>query len=143
MKTISALVSVLLLAGCATAAKFQAKMDSFVGRSEATLVGVYGPPQSSYVLSDGSRVLQYSRGGQLVLPGAQTMQAVNTSTTGNVTLNQGLRQTTGTYSQQSTAYVPQQGPSTTIQLSCTVNFTIDPSGTVRTWSASGNHCVSD
>lgn len=132
-----------LVAGCATQAKFQTKMDSFVGRPEAVLVGAYGPPQGSYTLNDGSKVLQYSRSGQMVLPGAQTMQPVTTNTTGNVTLNQGMRQTTGTYNSTSTSYVPQQGPATTVQLGCTVNFTIDAAGIVRTWSANGNHCVAN
>jgi hypothetical protein len=132
-----------LVAGCATQAKFQAKMDSFIGRSEGALVGAYGPPQGSYTLGDGSRVLQYSRSGQMVLPGATTMQPVTTNTTGNLTLNQGMRQTTGNYNQTSTTYVQQQGPATTVQLGCTVNFTIDASGTVRAWSANGNHCVAN
>lgn len=140
---IAAAVAALLLAGCATQAKFQTKMNSFMGHSESALIGAYGPPQSSYVLGDGSRVLQYSRSGQMVLPGMQTMQPVTTNTTGNLTLNQGLRQTTGNYNSTSTTYVPQQGPATTIQLGCTVNFTIDAGGTVRAWSATGNHCVAD
>lgn len=144
MKTmIAAAALALLLAGCATQAKFQDKMNSFVGRSEAVLVGAYGPPQSSYTLTDGSKVLQYSRSGQMVLPGATTTQPVTTNTTGNVTMNQGLRQTTGTYNQTSTTYVPQQAPSTIVQLGCTVNFTIDAGGTVRAWNASGNHCVAN
>ena len=143
MKPILAAAAALLLAGCATQAKFQAKMDSFVGRPEAVLVGAYGPPQGSYTLNDGSKVLQYSRNGQMVLPGVQTMQPVTTNTTGNVTLNQGMRQTSGSYNSTSTTYVPQQGPATTVQLGCTVNFTIDAGGIVRTWSASGNHCVAN
>lgn len=134
---------VLLMAGCATQAKFESKMNSFVGRSEAVLVGTYGPPQNSYSLNDGSKVLQYSRSGQMVLPGMTTTQPVTTNTNGNLTMNQGLRQTTGSYNQTSTTYVQQQAPATVVQLGCTVNFTIDSSGTVRAWSANGNHCVSN
>lgn len=102
-----------------------------------------GPPNRSYTLNDGSKVLQYSRSSQMVLPGAQTMQPVTTNTTGNVTMNQGMRQTTGIYNSTSTTYVPQQGPNTTVQLECTVNFTIDATGIVRSWSANGNHCVAN
>lgn len=131
------------LAGCATQAKFQDKMNSFVGRPEAVLVGAYGPPQGSYTLNDGSKVLQYARSGQMVLPGVTTTQPVTTNTTGNMTLNQGMRQTTGTYNQTSTTYVQQEAPSTVVQLSCTVNFTIDAGGVVRAWNASGNHCVAN
>lgn len=142
MRTLFTLAAILI-AGCATQAKFQEKMNSFVGRSEAVLVGHYGPPLGSYTLTDGSKVLQYTRSGQMVLPGAQTTQAVTTNTTGNVTLNQGLHQSTGNYNSTSTTYVPQQAPATVIQLGCTINFTIDAGGTVRAWSANGNHCVAN
>lgn len=131
------------LVGCATQAKFQAKMDAFIGSPEAAVVGTYGPPQAAYTLTDGSKVLQYTRSGQMVLPGAVIYQPVTTTTTGNVTINQGVRQSTGTYGSTSTTYVPQAGPLTTVTVGCTVNFTVDVTGTVRAWSASGNRCVAD
>lgn len=131
-----------LLTGCATSQKFTAKMDGFIGQPEIVVVSTYGPPQGAYTLNDGSKVIQYTRGSNLVLPGAVTYQPVRTTTTGNLTLNQGLQQTTGNYTQQSTTYVQNQAPATNIALSCTVTFTIDPSGVVQRWSASGNHCVS-
>ena len=140
-----AAAAALVLAGCATTGKFTAKMNGFVGQPESVIVGMYGPPQSSYRLGDGSRVLQYTRGGQVTMPGATTYQPVRTSTTGSMTLQQGLslQQTTGTYNATSTAWVPQQAAPTTLNLYCTVNFTIGADGLVRQWSANGNHCVSD
>lgn len=132
----------VFLAGCATAGKFNTKMNGFIGGDEAEVVSIYGPPQSVYPLTDGGRVISYTRGGSMVLPGVTTMQPVTTNTTGNITINQGLGQTTGMYSQQSTTYVQQQAPSTTLNLSCTVNFTVDAQGIIRAWSATGNHCVS-
>jgi hypothetical protein len=137
------LLVLLFISGCASTAKFEAKMNGFLGQPESRVVSAYGPPQSIYTLADGSRVIQYSRGGSMVLPGATTMQPVTTNTAGNLTLNQGMRQTTGQYNQQSTTYVPQQAPSTTVQFSCTVNFTIGPDSVVREWSANGNRCVAD
>lgn len=134
---------VVFLAGCATAEKFNTKMNGFVGKQEIAVASIYGPPQSVYSLPDGQRVISYTRGGPMVLPGVTTIQPVTTNTTGNLTLNQGLRQSTGTYSQQSTTYVQQQGPSTTLNLSCTVNFTIDVQGVIRSWNAAGNHCVAE
>jgi hypothetical protein len=143
MKAVWIIVVVATLAGCATQEKFQAKMDRFVGQSEAVVVGTYGPPQNSYVMNDGSKVLQYTRGSTMVIPGSTTYQPVTTNTSGNVTLNQGLQTTRGTYNQTSTTYVQQQAPGTPINLSCTVNFTIDKEGVVRQWRADGNHCVSN
>ena len=143
MRTASIALTALALAGCATAAKFSARMDSLVGVPESMVVGMYGPPMSSYALSDGSKVIQYRRGGQMLLPGATTYQPVRASTTGNVTMNQGLSQATGTYRQTTTTYVPQTSPSTAVDLYCTLNLIISPAGRVASWSAQGNHCVSE
>lgn len=136
-------LAALVLAGCATAAKFQAKMDGFVGKPEAAVVGAYGPPHAAYSLQDGSRVIQYTRGGQMVMPGAVTTRPITTNTTGSLTVNQGLRQSTGNYTQQSTTYVQQQAAPIVVSYSCTVTFTISPDGLVRAWSARGNDCVAD
>ncbi len=136
------IAQVVVIAGCATQAKFQVKMDRFIGQPEGLVVGTYGPPQNSYVLNDGTKVIQYMRGGTILMPGVSTSQPVTTNTTGSMTINQGVRTTTGTYNQTSTTYVQQQGPAVPINLSCTVNFTVDREGIVRRWSAEGNHCVS-
>lgn len=136
-------LTALLLAACATPAKFESKMNGFVGGPEAAVVSTYGPPQSSYVLADGSRVIQYTRGGQMVIPGATTSTPVTTNTTGTVTVNQGANQTIGVYSAKSTTVVEQPGPSTPVQFACTVNFTVSAAGVVQSWTAHGNHCVAD
>lgn len=138
-----ALLSVLAATGCATHAKFLEKMDGFVGQPESVIVGTYGPPQGSYVMNDGSKVLQYTRGRTVMLPGATTYQPVTTNTMGNMTINQGMRSAYGTYNQTSTSYVPQQAPATPLQLWCTVNFTIGQDGIVQRWASSGNRCVAD
>lgn len=132
------------LAGCATQEKFSAKMNGFVGQPESAVVMAYGVPTGSYPLNDGSKVLQYSRSRNVVLPGATTYQPVTTNTYGNVNLNRGIYGSTyGNYSQTSTTMVPQTGPATNIGLSCTVNFMISSAGVVQSWKAEGNHCVSN
>ena len=142
MKYLIALVTAVVLSGCATQANFQSKMDGFIGQPESTVVGTYGPPISSYVMNDGSKVLQYTRGNTVVMPGVSTIRPVTTNTSGNLTLNQGMRNSTGAYSQTSTTYVQEKGENIPLHFSCTVNFTIDKDGIVRRWAAEGNHCVS-
>lgn len=142
MKPIYVALMFLGLTGCATSEKFSAKMDGFIGQPEISVISTYGIPQSNYTLQDGSRVIQYTRGSDITLPGAITVQPVTTNTSGNLTLNQGIRQTTGSYAQQSTTYVQSQGPASNISFSCTVMFTLDANGIVRRWSAKGNHCIS-
>lgn len=135
-------LALTFLSGCATSGKFEAKMNGFVGRPESAVVGTYGPPNSHYTLGDGSRVLQYTRGRNAVIPGASTVEPVVTNTSGNVSVNRGITPVAqGTYSQQSTTYITRQAAPTVIPMSCTVNFTIDKGGIVRSWNASGNHCV--
>lgn len=143
MSKLPLVLCAIALVGCATQGKFVAKMNGFVGQSESAVIGMYGPPQSAYTMNDGAKVLQYTRGSRVMLPGATTMQPVTTNTTGNYTLNQGMNQSTGRYSAQSTTYVQQQAPATPLNLWCTVNFTVSPAGTVTNWRADGNHCVAD
>lgn len=139
---IAALLAAVALTGCATNAKFQEDWNSMIGNHEIHVLSYYGPPQSSYTLADGSKVLTYTRSAQMVMPGATTYQPVTTNTRGNVTLNRGIQpMATGTYTQQSTTYVQQQAPSTVIPLNCTVHVTIDAKAIVRSWQAQGNHCV--
>lgn len=143
MRTLLPLLLAAALAACATNGKFQAKMNSFIGQPEIALVGALGQPAGRYETADGAKVISFARSGQMVLPGAQTTTAVTSNTYGTVTMNQGVRQAAGNYSQTSTTYVPQQAPATTIALSCVVNFTLDSRGIVQSWTATGNHCVSD
>ena len=132
------------LAGCATQEKFVAKMDRFVGQPESSVVMTYGVPTAVHSLSDGSKVMQYTRSKNVVLPGMTTYQPVTTNTYGNVNMNRGTYGSSyGGYSQTSTTMVPQTGPSININQSCTVNFMITSGGVVQTWKAEGNHCVSD
>ena len=132
------LVLALLLASCATAQRFSEIMNSYVGGSEATLVGRFGPPNGAYALADGSRVLQYVRSSNMQLGGNYVNQPVTTTSTATAYGNRiGTVNAYGT----STTYVPVQQPTYNIPLSCTVNFTVDSGGTVRQWNANGNHCV--
>ena len=50
----------LFLTVCATTANYEKVLSSWVGNNADNLVSSWGPPESSYPLSDGGRVLQYS-----------------------------------------------------------------------------------
>lgn len=133
MKCLGLVATVLLLGGCATSAKFSAKMDRWVGQSEGNLVEGLGPPQSVYTLDKDVKILTYSRQGQMVLPGQIYTTPVTTNTNGYYNNTP--------YSAQSTTYLQQQGAPMVIGMSCTINFTIH-SGLVYAWRANGNNCVS-
>jgi type IV pilus biogenesis protein CpaD/CtpE len=113
-------VAAASLVGCATTAKFESILDSYIGDPESALISQWGPPDSSYPLGDGSKVLQYRQNGSVVLPG---------------------------YANATTTYVGHQAftsvngmPAMAIAQQCTVNWTVDNNGRVRRWNYNGNAC---
>lgn len=141
--TILALV-VISLSGCATHEKFRAKMNGFIDRPEMTVIAAYGVPQATYAMADGTRAIQFRRGGQMILPGATTYQPVQTSTTGSAQIARGISQPyQATYQERSTSYVPIKQADTAIDLWCSVTFFVGKDGLVKSWASEGNRCVSD
>lgn len=117
-----AAAAMVALTGCATQAKFKEGMDSWLGSTEGNLVSTLGPPMSVYPTGDGGKILSYSRGGNMQMPGS-------------------LNSTTRVYG--NTAYTQTNVmPGANIQLWCNVNFTLDSRGIVQQWNSNGNHCVS-
>ena len=49
------------LASCATTAGYESMLQTWVGSSTDQLVSRWGPPQSSYRLSNDGSVLEYTR----------------------------------------------------------------------------------
>ncbi len=132
----------LLFAGCATTANYEAKLQSWVGQPVDNLVASWGPPESSYTLTNGGRVLQYANQRNMQIGG-------NTYTTPQTTYNAGTANiygtggyATGTYSGTSTTYVQQQAPTYNIALTCVTRITANSSGIITNWAWQGNNCTS-
>lgn len=134
------ILSLVAISGCATQAKFAEHMDTWVGATEAQLVGNFGPPQSSYVVSDGSKVIGYTRNSTMQMGGGTVMQPVTTHSTATVYGGYG-GPVYGNGS--STTYVPVQQPAYNIELTCSLQFMISKDGRVTSWSSSGNYCVAN
>jgi len=131
-RSLATLVVALALAGCATRANFNRMMNGTIGQPEAALVTAVGPPRSSYVLNDGSKVLSYRRASTVDVPGVTTYAP---STTYAMVTAKGVRG----YG-VATTYVPQQSAPISISYSCDINFLVNPSGTIVQWTARGNDC---
>lgn len=135
MIKVIALLLCLGLCGCATTAKYEAKLDNWIGASEDSLVSAWGVPNKSYNLKDGKRAIEYSHketirsGGYLYTTPQSTYQS---GTIGNKP-----------YSGTSTTYVTQVEPVQKYKLSCKTSFIINTSGKVENWHHEGNDCVSD
>ncbi|VVN81608.1 hypothetical protein PS712_01141 [Pseudomonas fluorescens] len=120
MSRLSIVILTLMLSACATTAKYEKILDTWVGEDELNLVRKWGPPQQSYETS-GHRFLVYSNDRNVFVPGqAPTYQ---TSVIGN------------------TAYTNSYGgsPAMNVNLSCTTTFEI-ADGKITTWSYRGNDC---
>lgn len=62
MKAKYLLFSVLFLAlGCATTAKYEEKLNSWVGSPEDNLIQSWGPPTQSYPLDNGDKLITYDQ----------------------------------------------------------------------------------
>ena len=53
-------ILLFVLFGCATTAKYEEKLQSWVGHPEVDLIASWGPPSSIYNLTNGSKILTYS-----------------------------------------------------------------------------------
>ncbi|WP_223433293.1 hypothetical protein [Pseudomonas sp. GL-B-26] len=121
MSRLSIVILTLMLSACATTAKYEKILDTWVGEDELNLVRKWGPPQQSYETS-GHRFLVYSNVRNVFVPGqAPTYQ---TSVIGN------------------TAYTNTYGgsPAMNVNLSCTTTFEIADEK-ITTWSYRGNNCT--
>jgi hypothetical protein len=56
-------VFTLLISSCVTKKKYEASLNSWVGRTESELVTKWGAPSNNYTTEDGLKVLSYSESG--------------------------------------------------------------------------------
>jgi hypothetical protein len=118
------LASSLMISACATTANYENILGTWVSQPVDKLVMAWGPPQSSYTLSDGGRVIEYLRQGTAYMP-------MSTPQYGTVWGSGG---TVGTYSGAGTTYVP-------VQRWCKTRFVVNPQGYIMNWQWEGNRCV--
>jgi hypothetical protein len=125
----------LALSGCATTAKYEAKLNTWIGVSEDSLIASWGVPDKEYHLNDGKKAIEFvhkntvQTGGYSYTVPQTTYQA---GTIGNQAYN-------GT----STTYVTEIEPIRKYKLSCQTSFIINSSRKVESWHHEGNNCVSD
>ncbi len=129
-----------VLAGCATTANYERALNTWVGVNADNLVVSWGPPQNSYTLSDGGKVLEYDRQRSFQTGGGTYTTPVTTYNSGNVNLYGGGGMVNGNYTGTSTTYVPQRAPVQTWNMRCITRFTVDSNNVIRHWTWEGNDC---
>ena len=135
MQALVIIAALTLLFGCATTEKYERKLSSMVGQTEAQLLSGWGEPQKIKELANGDRLLSYRQ--------------THTEQTGGMLLNQSSNYNTGRITsdfRSATTNSPRSfamptTPTKDITLSCTTHFTIHQ-GVVQAFHWEGDDCVS-
>ena len=134
MKKILVLLLCLGLQGCATTAKYEAKLNTLIGENEDSLIAAWGVPDKEYHMSDGKKAIEYQRKSTVQMGGYTYTEPRTTYQSGTI----GDK----TYSGTSTQYVTETTPAQKYKLSCKTSFIINNGGKVESWHHEGNNCVS-
>ena len=135
MIKVIALLLCVGLCGCASTAKYEAKLNNWIGASENSLVASWGVPNKTYNLDNGKKAVEYAHKNTVQTGGY-------TYTTPQTTYQSGMIGDK-TYSGTSTTYVTETMPVKNYKLFCKTSFIINNSGTVESWHHEGNDCVSN
>ena len=123
----------MLAGGCATTAKYEAKLNTWIGVSEDSLIASWGVPDKTYEMRDGKKAIEFAR--------KNTVQSGGyTYTTPQTTYESG-KIGDQSYSGTSTTYVTTTEPIRKYKLFCSTSFIINSSGKVESWHHEGNDCL--
>ena len=122
------------LFGCATTAKYEAKLNTWIGASEDALVASWGVPNKTYTLSNGKKAIEYVRRETGQTGGYVYTMPVRTYESGNIGGQ--------LYSGTSVTNVPVVEPVQEYRLVCMTSFVLDKNGKAESWHHEGNNCVS-
>lgn len=133
MIKLSVLLISLVLAGCATTANYETKLNTFIGVSENNLIASWGVPDKEYHLNDGKKAVEYVH-KNTIRSGGYTYTVPQTAYHSGVI---GDKPYSGTFTQ----YVVQTEPVQQYKLFCKTSFIINTKGLVESWQHEGNDCV--
>lgn len=133
-KIIYLFVLLFLASGCATTAKYEAKLNTWIGVSEDALIASWGVPDKTYEMQDGKKAIEYKRRSTIETGGYAYTTPQTTYYSGKMG-NQ-------TYSGTSTTYTTEIEPVRKHRFFCRTSFIIDNNGKIESWHHEGNDCVS-
>ena len=136
IRSLKFLIIIFFIVSCATTAKYEKLLDTWMGGNVNDLVSQWGAPSSSYKMSNGNTILTYmrSRSGAIPIynqPQSTTHQGTIYGSGGGMTSYSG----TSTSSYGTTTYMP-------VTWSCKTEFTVDTRDMIINWRYQGNNCVS-
>lgn len=119
--------------GCATTARYETRLNAWIGASEEQLISAWGVPDMVYVLDNGKKAIAYVRKNVYQSGGYSYSVPRHTYYAGRI----GNETFSGTSTQYTTETVPQH----THKLYCKTSFIIDNTGKIISWHYEGNNCV--
>lgn len=134
MKKIIFLLFCVGLSGCASTAKYEAKLNTWIGASENSLIASWGVPDKTYNLSDGKKAIEFVHKDILETGGYTYTMPQTTYQSGTI----GDKPYSGT----STTYVTTTEPVRQHRFFCKTSFVIDSNGKIESWHHEGNNCIS-
>ena len=114
-----------LVVGCATTAKYETKLASWVGSPEGDLIRSWGPPQQVYDTGSGTKYLTYSSSRQVYIPGTAPTYTTNYNP----------------YTYSATTTSSGGSPAQSFDMACQTTFEVS-NGTISSWRWKGNDCTS-
>ncbi|MCQ4307954.1 hypothetical protein NA645_08125 [Pseudomonas stutzeri] len=125
MRTINPLIMLcaILISGCATTAKYEAILASWVGSPEGDLIRSWGPPQQVYDTGSGTKYLTYSSSRQVYIPGTSPTYTTNYNP----------------YTNSATTTSYGGTPAQNINMGCQTTFEVS-GGVISSWRWQGNDC---
>lgn len=129
---LAAMLALSALAACQlpTREAYRDNVQTWIGRHSDDLVTAWGPPDRAIDLSDGSRLYEYDRQQQRVVPGPRYAQTVPVWTRDR-------------FGRARLSYVTvwRDGPSSLVQDRCVTRFRVDRDRRVQEAAFAGNACV--
>jgi len=135
MKRLIVLLLCFGLYGCASTAKYEAKLNNWIGSSQDSLVASWGVPNKTYDLDSGKKAMEFVH-KETVQTGGYTYITPQTTYQSGTIGNKSYRGT-------ATTYATETMPAQNYKLSCKTTFILNNSGKVESWHHEGNNCVSN
>lgn len=127
MRSLLAIIFTLSFTSCATTAHYETALSKWKGSHIDNLVIARGVPQSTHLLSDGRKIVQYS--------------SSSTKTTGGGSRQVVAGYRTDAYGYTETVYKNVSTPVRSVTYQCTTRFFVNANGIVESWDYKGNACA--
>lgn len=118
-------VAALAISGCATTAKYEAVLNSWLGSHAQDLVNSWGYPDGSFKAPNGNEVYVYARGANVTMPSQYHTTGTVNSLGGYSTFNATTTQSGGQ----------------TLNFWCKTYIEMNQSKRIVNWRWEGNNCI--